>query len=78
MRELPLTKVTFWRTCQICNATRSRRAVVVGYTLSGTHVEVSRVTIEVSQVNPLKPRDNCMYHLLYQSVTLHFVFVGFI
>jgi hypothetical protein len=28
-------------------------------------------------VYPLKPRGNYMYHTLYQSVTLHFVFVVF-
>jgi D-alanyl-lipoteichoic acid acyltransferase DltB (MBOAT superfamily) len=28
--------------------------------------------------NPLKPRGNSVYQLLYQLVTLHFVFVGFI
>jgi hypothetical protein len=29
-------------------------------------------------INPLKPRGNYMYHLLYHSVTLHFIFVGFV
>jgi hypothetical protein len=29
-------------------------------------------------INPLKPNGNYMYHLLQQSVTLHFVFMGFI
>jgi hypothetical protein len=28
--------------------------------------------------NPLNPRDKYMYHPLYQSVTLHFVFVGYV
>jgi hypothetical protein len=28
--------------------------------------------------NPVETRGNYMYHLLYQSVTLHFVFVGFV
>jgi hypothetical protein len=29
-------------------------------------------------VNPLKPSGNYMYHLLWQSVTLHFVFMCFV
>jgi hypothetical protein len=28
-------------------------------------------------INPIMPNGNYMYHLLYQSVTLHFVFMGF-
>jgi D-alanyl-lipoteichoic acid acyltransferase DltB (MBOAT superfamily) len=29
-------------------------------------------------VNPLKPNANYVYHLLQQSATLHFVFMGFV
>jgi hypothetical protein len=28
--------------------------------------------------NPLKPGGEYTYHLLHQSVTLHFVFIGFV
>jgi hypothetical protein len=28
--------------------------------------------------NPLKPSGNYVYHLFYQTVTLHFVFMGFV
>jgi hypothetical protein len=30
------------------------------------------------QVISLRPSDDYMYHLLYQSVTLHFVFMGLV
>jgi hypothetical protein len=29
-------------------------------------------------LNPLKPKGNYMYRLLYQSMTLHFVYVDFV
>jgi hypothetical protein len=29
-------------------------------------------------LNPLKPSGDYMYHLLYQSVILHFVFMGLV
>jgi hypothetical protein len=29
-------------------------------------------------INPVKPSDNCLFHLLQQSVTLHSVFVCFL
>jgi hypothetical protein len=41
-------------------------------------ISSSRVCNTSPYVNPLKPRGNYMYHLLYRSVTLHFVFVGFV
>jgi hypothetical protein len=31
---------------------------------------------ELQNVNPLKTSGDYMYHLLYQLVTLHFVFMG--
>jgi hypothetical protein len=27
--------------------------------------------------NPLRPSGNCMNHMLWQSIMLHFVFIGF-
>jgi hypothetical protein len=33
---------------------------------------------EGQMLNSLKPRGNYMYHILYQSVMLYFVFVGFV
>jgi hypothetical protein len=36
-------------------------------------------TSELNRIfNPLKPSGVYMYHLLYESVTLHFVFVGLV
>jgi D-alanyl-lipoteichoic acid acyltransferase DltB (MBOAT superfamily) len=51
----------------VCFETKSRKKYSnVGY-LSMTFV-----------FNSLKTSGNYMYHLLYQSVTLHFVFMGFV
>jgi hypothetical protein len=38
---------------------------------------LSRVNTFRNQLNPLKPNGNYMYHLHFQSITLHFVFMGF-
>jgi hypothetical protein len=34
--------------------------------------ELNHFGISSLYINPLKPSGNCMYHLLKQSVTLHF------
>jgi hypothetical protein len=34
--------------------------------------------LNIFEINPLKTRGNYMNHLLYQSLTLHFVFMGFV
>jgi hypothetical protein len=44
----------------------------------GNRVLVPRFMSEVADCKPLEPSGNYTYHLLQQSVTLHFVFTCFV
>jgi hypothetical protein len=52
---------------------------ILGNSLTGQGiVDISGRTPWSELFNPLKPSNNNMYHLLQQSVTLHYVFMGFV
>jgi hypothetical protein len=46
--------------------------------ISRKSVDVCSQYLDYLQFNPLKPTGNYVYHLLYQSVTVHFVFMDLV